>query len=54
VFEEFFGLAGFEVSVEQLIAALVDHAGVHLVGVQVDSAVEWMRCLIKIHHDLLG
>ena len=49
MFEEFLGLASFEVAVQQLLSGLVNHAGVHFVGVQVDSAVEWVLSLIKIH-----
>ena len=40
--EEFIALVGFEVAVEVFFTVLIDHAGVHLVGVQVDSAVEWV------------
>ena len=38
--EEFIGLTGFVVAVEVFFTGLIDHAGVHLVGVQIDSTVE--------------
>lgn len=40
--EQFLGLASFEVAVQQFFTALIDDTGVHFVGVQVDSAVEWV------------
>ena len=49
VVKEFVRLSGFEVSVELFFASLIDDTGVHLVGVQVDSAVEWVLSLIQIH-----
>ena len=52
--EEFLGLAGFEIAVQQLLSGLVYDAGVHFVGVQVDSAVEWVLSLIQIHRFSLG
>ena len=38
---------GFAVQV--FFTVVVDDAGVHLVGVQIDSAVEWVLSLIKSH-----
>ena len=46
LFEEFFGLARFEVSVQLFLSVLIDDASVHLIRVEVDSAVEWMLSLI--------
>ena len=54
LFEQFFRLAGLEVAVQQFFAALVDNTSIHFIGVKVDSAVEWVLSLIKIHHGLLG
>ena len=47
--EEAIGLSRFEVSMEEFVSALVDDASVHLIGVQIDSAVEWMLSLIQVH-----
>jgi hypothetical protein len=47
--EEFIGLPRFEIAVQMFFTALVDHAGVHLVSVQIDSAVEWVLRLIQVH-----
>ncbi len=47
--EEFFTLAGFEIPLEVFFAVLVDDTGVHLVGVQVDSAVKLVLLRIEIH-----
>ena len=49
LFEEAIGLSRFKVAVQLLVAVLVDHASVHLIGVEVDSAVEWMLSLIQVH-----
>ena len=40
--EEFIGLTGFVVAVPVFFTGLIDDAGVHLVGRQIDSTVEWM------------
>ena len=42
-------VSGLVVAMLVLIADMVDDAGVHLVGVQIDSAVEWVLSLIKTH-----
>ena len=54
LFEQFFRLARLEIAVQQFFAVLVDNTSMHFIGVQIDSAVEWVLSLIKIHHGLLG
>ena len=52
--EEFIYVSVFKVSVKQFFTVLVDHTGVHLISVQINSAVEWVLSLIQIHRFSLG
>jgi len=43
------GLFRIEIPMEQLVAAMIDDAHMHGVGVQIDSAVEFVLLVVKLH-----
>ena len=54
LFKELVSVSRFEVSMEKFLAVLIDNAGVHLISVQINSAVEWVLSLIQVHRFSLG
>ena len=52
--KELIRVSVFKVSVEQFFTVLVYHTGVHLIRVQINSAVECVLSLIQIHRFSLG
>ena len=47
--EELLGILSIEVSMEMFVSLMVDDAGVHGVGVEVDSAVEFVLSIVELH-----
>ena len=48
-FEKCVSVSRMKIPVQSFFTAVIDDTDVHLIGVQVDSAVEWMLFLIQIH-----
>jgi len=47
--EELLGFLGIEVSVRMYGSSVIDDADVHGVGVQIDSAVEFVLLIVELH-----
>ena len=47
--EKCVSVSRMKIPVQSFFTAVIDDTDVHLIGVQVDSAVEWMLFLIQIH-----
>ena len=50
LFQKRVGISRVKVSMQSFLAILIDDTGIHLVCVQVDSAIELVLLLIKFHH----